>query len=144
MFLTHGLKRGWQVDRGNLSLQSSVIHTICRIICKDQLCMRFLLKLCILNCWSLERGPYLCYHFFSGEPEDMSLGQLKALPAHLELFNRQHCARGHQYSSTLTEPTRCLPHWQDNVLLSIAVSVKVFYTEHPGCVLGSCIVKSSG
>lgn len=70
--------------QGQLFLQSSVIHKICRIICKNQLCMRLLLKLCILNCWSLEKDPYLVLLFFSGELEDMSLGQLEAL----------HCSLG--------------------------------------------------
>lgn len=71
-------------------------------------------------------------------------GSLKLCPAHLEPFNHQYCAEEHQYSLMLTEPTRCLPHWQDNVLLSIAVNVKVFTQNIQDACLGAVSLRAQG
>lgn len=47
-------------------------------------------------------------------------------------------------ATTLTEPTRCLSHWQDNVLVSIAVNVKVFTQNIQDACLGAPLLRAQG
>lgn len=106
--------------------------------------MRFLVKFCILNCRSLEGGPDVVPLFIPVNLRTCLWGSLRLCTAHLEPFNHQHCAEEHQYSPKLTEPTRCLPHWQDDVLLSIAVSVKVFTRNIQDACSGAVLLRAQG
>lgn len=50
----------------------------------------------------------------------------------------------HTHRLTLTEPTRYVPHRQDNMLRSIADSVKVFTQNSQDAHLGAVLLRAQG
>lgn len=133
--------RGWQVDRGNFFLQSSVIHTelSVRIRCVwDFYSLHF--KLLILG-----KGPLTCATiFFLVNLRTCLWGSSKLCTAHLELFNHQHCAKGHQYSSTLTEPTRWF-HTDKTMCCFQLQSVSRFSTQNiQDACSGAALLRAQG
>lgn len=92
----------------------------------------FFVKSCIFHRGSLEGDPVNLRTCLRGS----------FCRAHAEPFNHWRCAEEHQY--TLTQPKRHLPHWQDNVLLSIAVNVKVFTPNIQNACLGVLLLRAQG
>lgn len=99
-------------------------------------------KSCIFSCRSWEGNPQVVPLLIPVNLRTCLWGSLRLCPSHLEPFNHQCCSEEHQYSPTITEPTRCLSHWQDNVLLSIAVIVKVLTQSIQDACSGAVLLRA--